>query len=163
SPRVEYGFGRTQSTRYGSVRWQRLCEASRAPSERSSTGATRRRSSARPCGSRSPGLPASTTTASARPGTASSRGRTNSQAVAAGVLVGVVADDRELRDGAVDAPVDAGEPGGDLVHRTVQIVDPALERDGEVDEIGLASAEQDELRGSDPAELPPGEHGEGRG
>ena len=43
--------------------------------------------------------------------------------------------------------------GRDLVHRAVQVVDPSLERDGEVDEVGLAAAEQDELRGPDAPEL----------
>ena len=33
-------------------------------------------------------------------------------------------------------------PGGDLVDRAVQVVDPALQRDGEVDEVLLAAAEQ---------------------
>jgi hypothetical protein len=34
----------------------------------------------------------------------------------------------------------------------VQVVDPALQRDGEVDEIGAAAAEQDALRGTQPAD-----------
>src|SRR6266536_3453543 len=66
--------------------------------------------------------------------------------MAAAVRVGVVADDRGLRDAVVDPPVDAREGGADLVHRAVEVVDPALERDGEVDEVGLAAAEQHELR-----------------
>src|SRR3954463_5311151 len=47
--------------------------------------------------------------------------------VAARVLVGVVADDRGVRDGAVDSAVDAGQCRGHLVDRAVQVVDPALE------------------------------------
>src|SRR5581483_9141902 len=35
--------------------------------------------------------------------------------VAAGVLVGVVADDRRIRDGAVDAPIDPRQARRDLV------------------------------------------------
>ena len=78
--------------------------------------------------------------------------------MAAGVLVGVVADDASLRDGRVDAPVDAREPCRDLVHGAVQVVDPPLERDGEVDEVGLAAAEQHELRGPDAPQLRRCEH-----
>ena len=66
--------------------------------------------------------------------------------MAAGVLVGVVADDRRLRDRRVDAPVDASEAGGELVDGAVQLVDAALQRDREVDEIGLAAAEERQLR-----------------
>ena len=44
--------------------------------------------------------------------------------VPARALVGVVADDRRVRDRAVDAAVDPREPGGDLVHGAVQVVDP---------------------------------------
>ena len=66
--------------------------------------------------------------------------------VAARVLVGVVADDRGVRDGPVDAPVDAGEPGGDLVDGAVEVVDPALEGDGELDDVLAAAAEQQALR-----------------
>ena len=66
--------------------------------------------------------------------------------VAARVLVGVVADDRAVRDGPVDAAVDPREPGGDLVDGPVQVVDPALQRDGELDEVLAAAAEQHPLR-----------------
>ena len=62
------------------------------------------------------------------------------------VVVGVVAKDRRLRDAVVDPAVDARERAGDLVDRAVEVVDPRLQRDGEVDEIRLAAAEQDELR-----------------
>src|SRR5581483_12361991 len=61
--------------------------------------------------------------------------------VAAGVLVGVEADDGALRDGAVDAPVDAREPGCDLVDRAVDVVDPGLERDRELDQVPPAAAD----------------------
>src|SRR6266516_7618306 len=40
--------------------------------------------------------------------------------VATCVRVRVVADDRGVRDAAVDSPVDACEPGRDLVHGAVQ-------------------------------------------
>ncbi len=66
--------------------------------------------------------------------------------MAAGVLVGVVAHDRRLRHRVVDAPVDALERRGQLVDRTMQVVDPRLQRDGEIDEVVLASAEEHELR-----------------
>ena len=39
-------------------------------------------------------------------------------------------------------PVPADEACRDLVNGPVQVVDPALERDGEVDEVALAAAEQ---------------------
>ena len=80
--------------------------------------------------------------------------------MAARVLVGVVADDRGVRDGAVDAAVDAREARGHLVDRPVQVVDAPLERDGEVDEILAAAAEQHPLRVADALDLdprPPGE------
>ena len=50
-----------------------------------------------------------------------------------------------MREAAVDPPVDSREPGGDLVDDSVEIVDPCLERDGEVDEVVLARSEQDLL------------------
>ena len=62
--------------------------------------------------------------------------------MAAGVLVRVVADDRDVAHRLVRAAVDSDEPGRDLVHGPVQVVDPALERDGELDEVALAPAEQ---------------------
>ena len=62
--------------------------------------------------------------------------------MAAGVLVGVVADDRAVRDAAVDPAVDPRQPCGDLVDGPVQVVDPALQRDGEVDEIRPAAAHE---------------------
>src|SRR6185437_15395849 len=76
--------------------------------------------------------------------------------VAAGVLVGVVADDRRVRDDAVDAPVDARQARGDLVDRAVQVVDPALERDGEVEQVLAAAAEQRALG------VPDASHAQGR-
>ena len=57
--------------------------------------------------------------------------------MAAGALVGVVTDDRGLGDARVDSPVDPREPRRDLVHGPVQVVDPALQRDGEVDHVLL--------------------------
>ena len=68
--------------------------------------------------------------------------------VAARVLVGVVADERRPGHGAVDATVDPGQLAGDPVHDPVEVVDPALQRDGEVDEVGGAAAEEDALRGA---------------
>src|SRR5207245_1849489 len=44
--------------------------------------------------------------------------------------------------------------------RPVEVVDPALERDGEVDEVGLAAAEQDELGGPHAPEPEEVERGE---
>ena len=61
---------------------------------------------------------------------------------------------------AVDAPVDAGEAGGDLVDRAVEVVDPRLQRDGEVDEVLAAAAEQRPLRLADAPHLDPGPPGE---
>ena len=58
---------------------------------------------------------------------------------------------------AVDPAVDAGEPGGDLVDRTVEVVDPALQRDGELDEVAPAAAEQRQLGGARPPD-PKREH-----
>ena len=49
--------------------------------------------------------------------------------MAARVLVGVVADDRGVRDRLVDAPVDPREPRRDLVDGAVEVVDPGLQRD----------------------------------
>src|SRR4051795_104180 len=40
----------------------------------------------------------------------------------------------------------------------MEIVDPTLQRDGEIDQVLLPAAEQHELRGSNGAELPPREH-----
>ena len=48
-------------------------------------------------------------------------------------------------------------PRGDLVHGPVQVVDPALQRDGEIDEILLATAEQHALRRANRLQLPPRE------
>ena len=55
--------------------------------------------------------------------------------MAARVLVGIVADDRAVRNGAVDPAVDTRERGRNLVDRLVQVVDPPLKRDRELDEI----------------------------
>ena len=76
------------------------------------------------------------------------------------VLVGVVADDRGVRDSPVDAAVDPGQSGGDLVDRSMEIVDPRLERDRELGEILAAAAEEHPLRVADAPHLdprPPGE------
>src|SRR6266516_2184295 len=75
--------------------------------------------------------------------------------VPARVGVRVVADDRRVRDAAVDSPVDACEPGRDLVHGAVQVVDPALQRDREVDEIFLAAADEHELGRAHPSHRQP--------
>ena len=47
------------------------------------------------------------------------------------------------------------EPGRDLVDGAVEVVDAALERDGEVDEVGAAAAEQDALRRPEPSHAYP--------
>ena len=65
--------------------------------------------------------------------------------MAARVLVGVVAHDRGVRDRLVDAAVDPREAGGDLVDGAVEVVDPPLERDGELDEILAAAADERSL------------------
>ena len=70
--------------------------------------------------------------------------------MAAGVLVGVVANDRDVRDAAGDAAVDACDSAGELVEIPVEPVDASLQRDREVDEVGAAAAEQRLLRGPDP-------------
>src|SRR5207247_330146 len=76
-----------------------------------------------------------------------------------GALVRVVADERGLRDRRVDSPIDTREACRDLVHSPVQVVDPALERDCEVDEVLLHPSEQHELGRPHGAQLPPGETG----
>jgi len=73
--------------------------------------------------------------------------------VTARSLVGVVADERGVRDRAVDAAVDPGEGGCDFVHGPMKVVDASLERDGEVDEVGLAAAKQHELARANPPDL----------
>lgn len=72
--------------------------------------------------------------------------------MSARVLVGVVTDDGEPRHGRIEAPLEAAERCRDLVDRTVQAVDPSLERDGEVDEVAAAAAEQRELCRPDAAQ-----------
>ncbi len=74
----------------------------------------------------------------------------------AGVLVGVVADDRRVRDRAVDAPVDPRQPRGDLVDGPVEVVDPALQRDREVDDVGGRTAEDRLLTAPQDTDTPPG-------
>jgi hypothetical protein len=59
---------------------------------------------------------------------------------------------------SVDPPVDARETGGDLVDGAVQVVDPGLQRDGEVDEVAPVAAEQHALRRPQRAHSPPDEH-----
>ena len=81
--------------------------------------------------------------------------RERGRLVAAGVLVGVVADDRGVRDRVVDPPVDAREAGRDLVDGAVQVVDPALERDGELDEVLAAAADERPLRVAEPPDARP--------
>src|SRR5438876_1072445 len=53
----------------------------------------------------------------------------------------------------MDATEDAGQPAGDLVQRAIEVVDARLERDGEVDEIPRAPAEQHALRRAGRVEL----------
>ncbi len=55
----------------------------------------------------------------------------------------------------VDAPVDARERRRDLVDGAVQVVDPALERDRELDEVLAAAADQHALRVAEPADPHP--------
>ena len=47
-----------------------------------------------------------------------------------------------LRHGAVDASIDPREARRDLVHRPVEVVDPALQRDREVEQVARAAAEE---------------------
>ena len=72
--------------------------------------------------------------------------------MAACLLVGVVADEAS-RD-TVESTRRSRRPsaGRDLVERAVQPVDPPLERDGEVNEVGAAAPLQRELRGPHPAQ-----------
>ena len=67
----------------------------------------------------------------------------------------VVANHGRIRQRPVDATVDPREAGGDLVDRAMEVVDPALQRDSEVDEVRAAAAEQDPLRVSQPADAHP--------
>src|SRR5205814_10189768 len=90
------------------------------------------------------------------PAAATVEKRDRRRLVAARPLVGVVADDRDLPQGFVDSPVDAGEPGRDLVDRPVEIVDPGLQRDGEIDEIVLRTAKEHLLRWTESAALDTG-------
>src|SRR4029077_17833832 len=62
------------------------------------------------------------------------------------VLVGVVADDGDPRDGRVEASLEPAGPRAKLVDRAVEAVDPPLERDGEVDEVPASAPEQRTLR-----------------
>jgi hypothetical protein len=68
--------------------------------------------------------------------------RDRSGLVAAGLLVGVVADDSEPRHGRVEAALEVPERSRNLVERAVQPVHPPLERDGEVDEVTAAASLQ---------------------
>src|SRR6185312_7043250 len=72
--------------------------------------------------------------------------------VPARLLVRVVAHHGEPGDGRVDATLETAERRRQLVDRPVQPVDPALQRDGEVDEIAAPAPLQRELRGTDSAE-----------
>ena len=51
-------------------------------------------------------------------------------------------------------------PGRHLVDRAVQVVDPALQRDGELDEVLPAAADERPLRLPQPADARPGDPGE---
>src|SRR5205807_6302215 len=82
--------------------------------------------------------------------------------VASRALVGVVAHERGLRDGGVDPAVDARKSRRDLVDRAMKVVDARLQGDGEVDEVMLPAAEEDELRCANRAQLPPCRKGERR-
>ena len=63
----------------------------------------------------------------------------------AGVLIGVVANDRGVRETAVHPLVDPRDSRGDLVDDAMEVIDACLERDGEVDQIVLALPEDDAL------------------
>src|SRR3990170_1017536 len=78
-------------------------------------------------------------------------------------LVRVVADDRGVRHRPVDTPVDPREPGRNLVDGAVEIVDTALERDGEVEQVAAVAPQHDALRGLHPREPAPEREGEGEG
>src|SRR5262249_56676887 len=60
----------------------------------------------------------------------------------------------------VDAAVDAREAGGDLVDGAVEVVDPRLQRDGEVDEILPAAPDERALRLAEPTDTHPGPPGD---
>ena len=64
--------------------------------------------------------------------------------------VRVIADDCGVRQRAVHPAVDPGEPRRDLVDRAMEVVDASLQRDGELDEVGAAAAEQHALRRAQP-------------
>ena len=83
--------------------------------------------------------------------------------MAACSFVGVIANDRSLRHGLVDPPVDPREPGRYLVDGPVEIVDPGLQRDGEVDKIARAAPEHHLLRRPHPPELEPGQERRSQG
>ena len=52
-----------------------------------------------------------------------------------GVFVGVIPNDCDVRQTLIDPPIEACESGGDLVNRSMQIVDPRLQRHREIDHI----------------------------
>src|SRR5829696_750997 len=83
--------------------------------------------------------------------------RQRGRLVAAGVLVRVVPHDRRVRERAVDPQVDPRKPRGDLVHGAVEVVDAALERDREVDDVLPAAGEQQSLRVAHTADADPRE------
>src|SRR5262249_17217641 len=79
---------------------------------------------------------------------------------------GVVADDRDPRNHAVDAPVELRDPARDLVEPAVCLIQPTLECDSEVDEVGAPAPEKRLLRRADctkPAPRDAGEHERGDG
>ena len=76
-----------------------------------------------------------------------------SRLVAARVLVGVVADDRGVRDGLVDPAVDPREARRHLVDGAVEVVDPRLQRHRELDQVLPPAA--DERRAARPGAAGP--------
>ena len=88
---------------------------------------------------------------------AASRSDERRRLVAARVLVGVVADDRGVRDRLVDATVDAREAACDLVDGSVQVVDPSLERHCELDEVLAPATDQRSLSVAEAPNADPGD------
>ena len=78
--------------------------------------------------------------------------RERGRLLAARVLVRVVAHDGGVRDRSVDAPVDPRQPRRDLVDRAMEIVDPRLQRDGELDHVVGGAAENGLLGALEPAQ-----------
>ena len=59
--------------------------------------------------------------------------------------------------------IDSCEPGGDLVHGPMEIVDPALQRDRELDQVLAPAAHERPLRVAEPPHPHPRDRSENRG